>query len=157
MRSKFFQKIFYNWQAKVISFLLAVFVYFILVYSIRDSRIVNLPVNITYPEGYIVTSRIDDSVELVIQGTEERIYLLDVSKFSLSADFSSVDGEGVHYADIKIDVQDLMDYVDVYIPKSQRSSGDADDSSLGMKNIAIYTNPSRIKLYFSLPDSASSK
>ena len=94
MRSKFFQKLFYNWQVKIISFLLAVFVYFILLFSIQNSRTISLPVEVVMPKGYVATSNVPTSIDLVIQGTEDQIYLIDVSKISLKVDFSMVDRVG---------------------------------------------------------------
>ena len=138
MRSKFFQKIFYNWQAKIISFLLAVFVYFILMFSIQNSRTITLPVEVVLPEGYVATSNVPTSIDLVIQGTEDQIYLVDVSRISLKVDFSKVDRVGVSYATVNIDMQDLSSYVDT-------------------SAISIYTKPSQVRVYFELPGSASSK
>ena len=132
MRSKFFQKLFYNWQAKIISFLLAVFVYFILMFSIQNSRTISLPVEVIMPNGYVATSNVPTSIDLVIQGTEDQIYLVDVSKISLKVDFSMVDRVGVSYATVQINMEDLASYVDT-------------------SAISIYTKPSQVRVYFSLP------
>lgn len=136
MRSKFFQKLFYNWQAKIISFLLAVLVYFILLFSVQNSRTITLPVEVIMPDGYVATSNVPSSIDLVIQGTEDQIYLIDVSKIDLKVDFSMVDREGVSYATVQIDINDLASYVDT-------------------SAVSIYTKPSRVRVYFSLPGSAS--
>ena len=138
MRSKFFQKLFYNWQAKIISFLLAVFVYFILLFSIQNSRTITLPVEVIMPKDYVATSNVPSSIDLVIQGTEDQIYLVDVSKITLKVDFSMVNREGVSYATVEIDMNDLSSYVDT-------------------SAISIYTKPSQVRVYFSLPNSTSSK
>ena len=138
MRSKFFQKVFYNWQIKIICFLLAVLIYFVLFYSIESSRTMTLPLAVTLPEEYNAESIVPSTVELVIQGTEDQIYLVDVSKISLKVDFSMVDREGVSYATVDIDMQDLSSYVDT-------------------SAISIYTKPSQVRVYFSLPNSTSSK
>ena len=131
MRSKFFQKLFYNWQAKTLCFLFAVLVYFILVFSIQTERTVTLPVSVKLPASYKAESNVPKSVKLVIQGTEDQIYMIDVSEISLSADFSSVNREGVNYATVQINTNELEKHVDV--------------SSLN-----IYTVPSQLKIYFSL-------
>ncbi len=130
MRSKFFQKLFYNWQAKIICFLLAVLVYFVLVFSIQTSRTMTLPLKVTLPAEYQADSIVPDSVELVIQGTEDRIYMIDVSNISVSADFSTVNHEGVSYAVVNIDTGELEKYIDTSV-------------------ISIYTKPSQVKVYFS--------
>ena len=130
MRSKFFQKLFYNWQAKIISFLLAVFVYFILLFSIQNSRTITLPVEVVMPNGYVATSNVPNSIDLVIQGTEDQIYLIDVSKISLKVDFSMVDREGISYATVQIDINELASYIDT-------------------SAVSIYTKPSQVRVYFS--------
>lgn len=129
MQSKFFQKVFYNWQIKIICFLLAVLVYFVLVYSIQSSRVITLPLEVTLPEDYVAESNVPVSVDLVIQGTEDRIYMIDVSRFSVSADFSTVNREGVNYAVVNIETGELEKYID-------------------LSEISIYTRPSQVKVYF---------
>ena len=130
MRSKFSQKIFYNWQVKILCFIFSVLVYFVLVFSIQTERRVTLPITVTMPEFYSAESNVPASVNLVIQGTEDQIYLIDVSEISLSADFSYINREGVIYAVVKIDTHDLGNHVD-------------------LSKINIFTEPSQLKVYFS--------
>ena len=132
MRSKLLQKLFYNWQAKILCFLLAVLVYFVLVFSIQTSRKVTLPVEVVMPSAYEAQSNVPKSVELVIQGTEDQIYLIDVSEISLVADFSTVNREGVNYATVQIDTHGLESHVDT-------------------SALHIYTVPSQLKVYFGVP------
>jgi GH25 family lysozyme M1 (1,4-beta-N-acetylmuramidase) len=129
MRSKFFQKVFYNWQIKIICFLLAVLVYFLLFYSIESSRTMTLPLTVTLPENYTAESNIPTTVDLVIQGTEDQIYMIDVSGITVSADFSTVSHEGVNYAPVAIETGELGKYIDTSV-------------------ISIYTKPSQVKVYF---------
>ena len=130
MRSKFFQKLLYNWQVKVLCFLLAAFTYFVLVFSIQTTRTVSLPVEVTMPSSYTATSTVPSEINLVLQGTEDQIYLIDASRIVLKVDFSHVSREGVNYADIVIDTGNLGDYID-------------------LSAISIYTQPSQMKVYFS--------
>ena len=131
MRSKFFQKMFYNWQVKILCLLFAILVYFVLVFTIQAERKVTLPVSVNLPELYHAESNVPQTVNLVIQGTEDQIYMIDVSKISLSAEFSTVNREGVNYAVVQIDTNDLEDHVD-------------------MSSLHLYTIPSQLKVYFSL-------
>ncbi|MBO4409859.1 MAG: hypothetical protein J5775_03810 [Spirochaetales bacterium] len=135
MRSKLFSKMLYNWQVKVLCFLLAVFIYFVLVFSIQTTRTVTLPVEVKLPASYKADSTIPTEIDLVLQGTEDQIYLIDASKITLSVDFSHVNREGVNFADIKIDTGSLGDYVD-------------------LSAISIYTQPSQMKVYFSAQGAA---
>ena len=130
MRSKFFQKLLYNWQVKIICLLLAVLVYFVLLFSIQSSRSMTLPLTVTLPKDYKAESTIPKSVELVIQGTEDQIFMIDPSMISVSADFSTVNREGVSYAVVEIDAGDLASYIDTTA-------------------LSIFTRPSQVKVYFS--------
>ena len=130
MRSKFLQKLLYNWQVKIICLLLAVLVYFVLLFSIQSSRSMTLPLKVTLPDGYKAESTIPKSVELVIQGTEDQIFMIDPAKISVSADFITVNREGVNYAVVEIDTGDLTSYIDTTA-------------------LSIFTRPSQVKIYFS--------
>lgn len=130
MRSKLMQKLLYNWQVKIICLLLAVLVYFVLLFSIQSSRSMTLPLSVTLPENYKAESTIPKSVELVIQGTEDQIFMIDPSMISVSADFSTVNREGVNYAVVEIDAGDLSSYIDTTA-------------------LSIFTRPSQVKIYFS--------
>ena len=130
MSSKFFQKLLYNWQVKIICLLLAVLVYFVLLFSIQSSRSMTLPLTVTLPKDYKAESTIPKSVELVIQGTEDQIFMIDPSMISVSADFSTVNREGVSYAVVEIDAGDLASYIDTTA-------------------LSIFTRPSQVKVYFS--------
>ena len=130
MRSKFFQKLLYNWQVKIICLLLAVLVYFVLLFSIQSSRSMTLPLSVTLPKDYKAESTIPKSVELVIQGTEDQIFMIDPSMISVSADFSTVNREGVSYAVVEVDAGDLASYIDTTA-------------------LSIFTRPSQVKVYFS--------
>lgn len=135
MRSKFVQKLFYNWQVKILSFLLAVLVYFVLVFSIQTSRTVSLPLEVKLPADYVAESNVPTSVDLVLQGTEDQIYMIDVSNIKVSVDFSTVEREGVNYAPVRIDTGELEKYVDI-------------------SSISVFTKPSQVKVYFSAPGAA---
>ena len=131
MRSKFFQKLFYNWQVKILCLLFSVLIYFVLVFTIQAERKVTLPVTVNMPELYHAESNVPKNVKLVIQGTEDQIYMIDVSQISLYAEFSTVNREGVNYAVVQIDTNELEKHVDT-------------------SSLHIYTIPSQLKVYFSL-------
>jgi len=135
MRSKFFQKLFYNWQVQIPIFLLALLDYFVLVFSLQTSRTVSLPIEVKLPSDYVAESNIPTSVDLVLQGTEDQIYMIDVSNIKVSVDFSTVNRDGVNYAPVRIDTGELEKYVDI-------------------SSISIFTKPSQVKVYFSAPGDA---
>lgn len=123
------KSIFSNWQAKILCFVAAVVVYFIGVYGIQQKRVIALPLEVKLPDSYVATSIYPKEVNLIISGSEDVIHVFDVSKYSLVADFSNVDKEGVSSASIVINTNKLDDYV-----KSD--------------NYTMHTDPSYLKIYF---------
>lgn len=132
-RNKLFQRVFYNWQVKVICFLLAVFMYFFLGLVLQDTRTIRLPLEVTLPEGYTADSNIPSSVNLLIKGTQDRIYMVDVDDVRVSVDFSAVDHEGVNTAPVVITM-------------------DGPNRSLDLSSVSISTDPTQVKIYFSLKE-----
>ncbi len=130
-RNKTLKKVFYNWQIKILCFLLAVFMYFFLGLVLQETRTVSLPLNIVMPENYKADSIIPNSAELVISGKEDQVYMIDPSKVTLTVDFSKVNQEGVSLAAVQIDMG-------------------GQDAVLDFSSLSISTNPSNVKVYFTL-------
>lgn len=130
-RKKTFQKIFYNWQIKILCFLLAVFAYFFLGLALQETRTVTLPLNIVMPEGYKADSIVPTNAELTIKGKEDQVYMIDLTKVTLTVDFSKVNQEGVALASVQINMG---------------SQGEVLDFS----ELSISANPSQIKVYFTV-------
>lgn len=121
--------IFRNWQIKILCFVIAVCVIFVARFGLQTKRVITMPLEVTLPESYSATSVIPTQAELVITGTEDVIYLLDASVFSLSADFSDVGKSGVSSATVTIDMSELASYVD-------------------LSKVSIHTEPSFVRIYF---------
>jgi len=121
--------LFENWKAKLLCFLIACLSYFVIANISQAERTVYLPVDISFPEGYSVVSNIKDSVELIISGSEEKIYMVNVDNISLSADFSDVSSEGVASRPIKINLGN-------------------DDGLINYSPVTFYTDPSVLKIFF---------
>lgn len=130
-RNKSFQRIFYNWQIKLLCFLLAVFMYFFLGLVLQETRTVSLPLNVVMPEGYKAESIVPTSAELVITGKKDQVYMIDPSKVTLTVDFSKVSQEGVSLAAVQIDMG-------------------GQGTVLDFSALSISTNPSQVKVYFTL-------
>lgn len=118
-----------NWKIKVICFLLAALTYVVAAYGVQQQRRLTLPVDIKMPDNYVAVSNIPSEVELVIQGSEERIYMLKPETIKLSADFSNAGSEGVMSAPVSIDLSGL-------------------DKLADLSSISIFTEPSVLKIYF---------
>ncbi len=130
-RNKSFQRIFYNWQIKLLCFLLAVFMYFFLGQVLQETRTVTLPLNVVLPENYKADSIVPDSVELEIRGKENQVYMIDPAKVTITVDFSKVSQEGVSIAPVVVTMGDQEEILD-------------------FSSLSVSTNPSQIKVYFSL-------
>lgn len=120
---------FSNWQVKIVCLILAVLIYFAFAVGMPGERKIKMPLNLILPEGFNVTSLIPSDAEVVIRGEEGKIYMVDVNRIKLVADFSDVKTAGVASVPVVIDYQELLDYIDV-------------------TDLTIYTNPANIKLYF---------
>ena len=120
---------FYNWPVKILCFVVAVAVYIVISSGVQQKRTVKLKLDVIMPEGYVATSIVPDSADIVINGSEEIIYMLNISDFSLSADFSGVDREGVSSVPVKIDAGNLASYID-------------------LRNVSIHADPSYVRVYF---------
>ena len=106
------------------------------VYLRRDDRFAEprSTGQVTLPSGYNADSNIPTSVDLVIKGTQERIYMIEVDDIHVSVDFSNVDHEGVNMAPVVITM-------------------DGPNQSLDTSSVSIFTNPTQVKIYFSLKGS----
>ncbi len=118
-----------NWQVKILCLLFAIFIYAFVVFEAEGERVVTMPLQIVMPKGYVPTSIVPESASVVIKGSEKQIYLLDVSKVKLFADFSDVHDKGVASAVVTADYSELKDYIN-------------------LSEISIFTKPSVIKIYF---------
>lgn len=120
---------FKNWQVKILCLIFAIFIYAFVTFESAGERVVSIPLEIIMPEGYVAASNVPDSASVVIRGSEKQIYLVDVSRVKLSADFSDIHDKGVASAAISIDYSELMDYIN-------------------FTDISIFTRPSVVKVYF---------
>ena len=130
-QNRFFQKFFYNWQIKIICFLLAIFMYFFLGLVLQETRTVTLPLEVTLPEDYHADSNIPDSVNLLIKGSQDQIYMFKIDNIKVSADFSGVDHEGVNIAPVVISLDGPNELIDA-------------------SSVSVSTDPTQVKIYFSL-------
>ena len=120
---------FSDWQVKILCLIVAVLVYFSFSFGIPSERKVTMPLNIMLPEGLEVTSNMPESVDVIVRGNEKQIYMVDVSRIKLYADFTDVKNEGVASVPVVIDYSELLDFISI-------------------TDLTIYTDPSLIKLYF---------
>lgn len=96
-KNKFSSILFGNWIVKVFSFLCALGI----VVSIRflnvTDRVVTIPITVYIDSRseYIPISLVPESVDVVITGDDDIVYLVDPSMITASVDFSDVADEGI--------------------------------------------------------------
>lgn len=129
MKHKNSNGFFYDWKIKVVCLLTAILVFFCFSIGIPGERKISMPLNIELPSGLKVTSLIPETADVVIRGDEGKIYMIDVSRIKLIADFTDVKSEGVASVPVTIDYTDLLEYI-------------------GINDLTIYTEPAIVKLYF---------
>lgn len=107
-QNKFSSVLFGNWIVKILSFLSAV----LIVVSIRffniSDRVVTIPLDVTLPESteVIPISLIPDTIDVVISGSEEIIYLVDPASIQAFADFSGVVDAGISRTTVELTYND---------------------------------------------------
>jgi hypothetical protein len=96
--SKYLQSFLVNWPAKVLSLVFALLVYVFIQYSTMGARVVTIPVKVSLPPTLEAQSLVPTSVEVIIRGNEDVIYLIDPNAIKASIDFSAVEQEGISTA-----------------------------------------------------------
>lgn len=84
---------FSDWPAKLCCLLFAICVVFMIRLGAYGKRVVEIPLQVRLPEGYTALNKLDEAVQMTIQGSKELIYLVDPARISAVADFSGVDQE----------------------------------------------------------------
>lgn len=116
-----------NWKPKLISFILALCFFFLYLFSNNSSRIVTIPLDVYLPIGYQAESLIPNSVDLVISGNNDIIYLIDPNLIKAKADFSSIEKEGISTENIELEY---------------------DSKVFSKENISLNTKPATVKISF---------
>ena len=115
-------KFFSSWSAKVFSFLLAVAVVLIVEFSNISNRVVTIPLSVSLPDGLVAESLVPETVDIVISGSEQLIYLVDPSSINAYADFSDVDNSGIPRVPVVLDFNQAVFRQSSISVKAQPSS-----------------------------------
>ena len=94
-QSKLVSSLLANWVPKVFSFLIALFIVVTVRFLNVNDRVVKLPLNVSLPEEYTAASLVPSTVDVVITGDDNIIYLVDPEQITAYADFSAVSGPGI--------------------------------------------------------------
>ena len=111
-QNKFTSILFGNWIAKMLSFLTAL----LIVVSIRflnvTDRVVTIAIDVSLPVSTEIRpiSLIPDTIDVVISGNEDIIYLVDPASIKAYADFSDVSSAGIARIPVELVYND-----DVYV------------------------------------------
>ncbi len=115
-------KFFSSWGAKIFAFLLAVAVVLLVEFSNITNRVVRIPLDVSLPENLTAESLVPESVDIVISGSEDLIYLVDPAMVTASADFSAVESAGIARVPVVLDFnQDVFRQSSISV-KAQPSS-----------------------------------
>lgn len=96
-KNKFSSAIFSNWVVKVFSFLAALAIVIAVRFLNVADRVVTIPVTvyIDSQSDLVPVSLVPESVDIVITGDDDIVYLVDPSLITASVDFSDVGEEGI--------------------------------------------------------------
>ncbi len=86
-----------NWGAKIIAVVLSLFVVLGIEFSTITNRVVRIPLTVYLPQSssLVTSSLVPTSIDVVISGSEDLIYLVEPSDIHAYADFSFVDSSGI--------------------------------------------------------------
>lgn len=86
-----------SWVPKVISFMIAALIFISIKYLGMADRIVTIPLEVTLPDSgtVVAESLVPYSIDIVISGDDQLIYLIDPDSIKASADFSAVTTAGI--------------------------------------------------------------
>lgn len=103
-QNKFSTSLLSNWIVKMIAFMTAVFIVIAVRFLNVTDRVVTIPLQVTLPQDteYVPISLIPDTIDVVISGHDDIIYLVDPSMIGAYADFSDVDSDGIARKSIRL-------------------------------------------------------
>ncbi len=128
-------KLLSNWPMKLSCLIFAVCLVFIVRFSQYRNVVAEIPLQLILPEGYSAQNKIDEKIELTIEGDSKMIYLINPMQVEAIADFSGVSQDNL---DNSIKTQTpLVVQVDLV----------HDDGIIDLsEEIMMTSNPSRIKV-----------
>lgn len=86
-----------NWMPKIFAFIIAILIYFLMMYTTLEDRTVTIPLHVILPTTNTIVpeSLVPDSIEIVISGYDDLVYLVDPDTITAYADFSKVTDVGI--------------------------------------------------------------
>lgn len=84
-----------NWPAKVVSFALAVLLYFFAGLNSLEERFITVTVELSLPDQLMVLNRSFTRVAVTIRGTTEEVWNIREDDILIQADFSDIQDEGI--------------------------------------------------------------
>lgn len=96
-------KIFKNWQIKLLSLILASCIYIVINFISLTTREVGIPLNVIENTNYKAKSYIDENVKVIIKGDQKITYLVEEERLKATLDLTNVDKEGIITLPIKLE------------------------------------------------------
>ncbi len=98
----FFDRLLYNWPAKILSLVAAIVIFLFYRMSTLDERFFSAPVKVLLPQGYAIAEDYQKSVKITIRGEENKIYPILESDIQPYVDLREHRSEGVFKVPVKI-------------------------------------------------------
>lgn len=114
MQNKFGRSFVTNWVLKVISFIVAVFIVIAIRFLNVTDRSVTIPLEVktTASVPYVPVSLIPETIDVIIKGDQNVIYLVDPSQIKASVDFRDVRKEGIERREVNLEYDE-----DIFVSK----------------------------------------
>lgn len=110
----FFEKIFHNWPAKLLSFGLAVLLYAAFQIISLDSKSFSVPLKIEEGGSYTATETPPNSVRITIKGKSEEIAAIQENDIRAYIDTTMVSKPGISALPIKLDIENKLTLIDPF-------------------------------------------
>ncbi len=101
-RRGFFERLLYNWPAKILSLVAAIIIFLFYRMSTLDERFFSAPVKVLLPEGYAIAEEYQKSVKITIRGEENKIYPILESDIQPYVDLRDHRSEGIFMVPVRI-------------------------------------------------------
>jgi len=105
----FREQILHMWPAKILSLAAAIILYFLTAMFSLETDSISVPINYRLPRGYSIATEHPIRARLVIRASKDQMQDIKDEHFSVSADFSEKDSDGVFKANLVLQTQNNPD------------------------------------------------
>ena len=92
-----------NWPAKVLSFALAVLLFYFYKINTTEERFLSIPLEVSFGSSYTASERYPTHVRISLRGSEENIFMVEDADLKAYADFSKYRSPGTYREPVVIE------------------------------------------------------